>query len=290
MTFLVGLAGIAALLPLGRLAVGRWAGFAAIALCLMTGYLYGSLFFTPIDVPFLAAMTWATLAIVVMTRQVLPSWRATIVAGLLTGLGDRHAHRRHHHPRLSARGACPVRRGSLATRHGRLTLRYLAADGRALRRPSSSRLGHRDCALAVAADRQSVGAVQDRARAFRDHPDVVRILRIGASGYRPTRLPRSYIPAQLLARLPEAFLVLLAVAFVYAIAATAIARARDRGDMARIDAQRGPAGGGADAGARARHADRVRGRRSPARHFSFFSVRPSTTACATCCSSFPCWR
>src|SRR4029077_15648215 len=85
-TFLVGLAGVAALLPLGRLAVARWAGLAAIALCLMTGYFYGSLFFTPIDVPFLTAMTWATLAIVMMTREVLPSWRATAVVGLLTGL------------------------------------------------------------------------------------------------------------------------------------------------------------------------------------------------------------
>src|SRR5213075_825159 len=66
MTFLVGLAGVAALLPLGRLAAGRWAGLVAIALCLMTGYFYGSLFFTPIDVPFAAVMTWATLAIVVM--------------------------------------------------------------------------------------------------------------------------------------------------------------------------------------------------------------------------------
>ena len=60
MTFLFGLAGVAALLPIGRLAIGRWAGLTAIALCLMTGYFYGSLFFTPIDVPFLAAMTWAT--------------------------------------------------------------------------------------------------------------------------------------------------------------------------------------------------------------------------------------
>ena len=60
MTFLVGLGGLAALYPIGRLAVGRWTGLTAIVLCLMTGYLYGSLFFTPIDVPFLAAMTWAT--------------------------------------------------------------------------------------------------------------------------------------------------------------------------------------------------------------------------------------
>ena len=59
LTFLVGIAGVAALLPIGRLAVGRWAGLAAIVLCLLTGYFYGSLFFTTIDVPFAAAMTWA---------------------------------------------------------------------------------------------------------------------------------------------------------------------------------------------------------------------------------------
>jgi hypothetical protein len=47
----------AALLPIGRLAVGRWAGLTAIVLCLLTGYFYGSLFFTPIDVPFVVAMT-----------------------------------------------------------------------------------------------------------------------------------------------------------------------------------------------------------------------------------------
>src|SRR5438046_5171460 len=85
LTFLVGLAGVAALLPLGRLAAGRWAGLAAIALCLLTGYVYGSLFFTPIDVPFAAVMTWATLAIVVMTRKLLPSWRASIAAGVFAG-------------------------------------------------------------------------------------------------------------------------------------------------------------------------------------------------------------
>src|SRR3954465_15003613 len=86
MTFLVGLGGIAALLPIGRVVAGQWAGLAAIALCLTTGYLYGSLFFTPIDVPFLAAMTWTTLAILSMTRKALPSWGATIVAGLTSGL------------------------------------------------------------------------------------------------------------------------------------------------------------------------------------------------------------
>ncbi len=52
MTFMTGLAGLAALVPIGRLAVGRWGGLIAISLCLTTGYLYGSLFFTPIDIPF----------------------------------------------------------------------------------------------------------------------------------------------------------------------------------------------------------------------------------------------
>ena len=128
MTFLVGLAGVAALLPIGRLAVGRWAGLTAIALCLLTGYLYGSLFFTPIDVPFLAAMTWATLAILVMTRQLLPSWRATIIAGLLTGLaiGTRTGGIITHAYLLAAMALCARR--NLPTR-GRLTPRYLAQIG-----------------------------------------------------------------------------------------------------------------------------------------------------------------
>jgi len=86
MTFLIGLIGLAALLPMARLSVGRWAGPVALAICFLTGYLYGNLFFAPIDVPFLAAMCWATLAIMVMTRATVPSWAATAGVGLATGL------------------------------------------------------------------------------------------------------------------------------------------------------------------------------------------------------------
>src|SRR3954447_22289796 len=86
LTFLCGLAGIAALLPLARIAVGRWAGLAAVMLCVTAGYLYGSLFFTPIDIPFLFAMTIATLAIVVMAGRAVPSWPSSLCAGALTGL------------------------------------------------------------------------------------------------------------------------------------------------------------------------------------------------------------
>ena len=72
MTFLSGLAGIALLLPIGRLAAGRWAGLAAVTLCLTCGYLYGGIFFTPIDVPFLFAMTaasWSKLVRLPSTRS-----------------------------------------------------------------------------------------------------------------------------------------------------------------------------------------------------------------------------
>ena len=128
MTFLVGLAGLGRTAADRRLAVGRWAGLTAIALCLMTGYLYGSLFFTPIDVPFLAAMTWATLAILVMTRQVLPSWPATISAGLLTGLAiaTRTGGIITHAYLLGAMTLCARR---ICRRARRLTARYLSQLG-----------------------------------------------------------------------------------------------------------------------------------------------------------------
>jgi hypothetical protein len=179
-TFVVGLAGLAALLPLGRLAFGRWTGLTAIALCLMTGYLYGSLFFTPIDVPFLAAMIWATLAIVVMTRRVLPSWQATTVVGLLTGLAIAtrtggiitHAY---------LFGAVVLCAAEFWARNGRLTLRYTVE------------MIARCVAVVVIAwataialwpwlqTGESLAAIQDRPRAFYDHSDVVRILLLGGA-------------------------------------------------------------------------------------------------------------
>jgi hypothetical protein len=71
---------------MARLTVGRWAGLTALTLCLLTGYLYGNLFFAPIDVPFLFAMSWSTLLIVLMVQQGVPNWRLTLAAGLATGL------------------------------------------------------------------------------------------------------------------------------------------------------------------------------------------------------------
>jgi hypothetical protein len=219
MTFLVGLGGVAALLPLGRLAAGRWAGLAAIALCLITGYLYGSLFFTPIDVPFLAAMTWATLAIVVMARQVLPSWRATIAAGLLGGLAiaTRTGGIITHAYLLAALLLCAA---EVVTTEGRLSSRYLV------------NLGARYGAAVVLAWLMAfalwpwlqIGNPFAHFKIALVHFSTIPVsfeFSHWGEQISTSALPRSYIPAQLLVRLPEAFFVLLAVACLYAVAAAA---------------------------------------------------------------------
>jgi len=231
-TFVVGLAGLAALLPLGRLAIGRWAGLTAIALCLLTGYCYGSLFFTPIDVPFLAAMTWATLAIVVMTRLALPSWRGTAAVGLLTGLAiaTRTGGIITHAYLLGAMVLCNA---EFWARHGRLTLRYLV------------QIAVRYAAVVVIA---WVTAIALWPWLQTGHPwaqfkvALLHFATIPMSyefshwGERiwTDALPRSYIPGQLLARLPEAFLVLLVVALVSAIPAVTVL-AREASATWRVD-------------------------------------------------------
>jgi hypothetical protein len=232
MTFLVGLAGVAALLPLGRLAVGRWAGLAAIVLSLLTGYFYGSLFFTPIDVPFVAAMTWATLAIVVMTQQVLPSWRATVAAGLLTGLAiaTRTGGIITHAYLLGALLLCGA---DFFASRGRLTLRYLLE------------IGARYGAVLVIAWITAVALwpwLQIGNPLAQFKIALVHFATIPMSFEFPhwggqvstDALPRSYIPAQLLVRLPDAFLLLLVVACIYVIASAA-RLARDTVATWRLD-------------------------------------------------------
>jgi hypothetical protein len=223
MTFLVGLAGVAALLPIGRLAAGHWAGVTAIALCLLTGYFYGSLFFTPIDVPFAAAMTWATLAILVMTRDVLPSWPATIVAGVLSGLAiaTRTGGIISHAYLLGALLLCALEVFCL---QGRLTLRYLLQIG--------ARYG---AVIAVAWTTAcalwpwlQIGnpfrQFETALLYFAAIPVAFEFSHWGERVW-TNALPISYIPGQLLARLPMAFIFLLAAASVHAIARS-IAAAR----------------------------------------------------------------
>src|SRR5262249_14940391 len=182
-----------------------------------TGYLYGSLFFTPIDVPFLAAMTWAILAILVMTRQALPGWRATIVTGLLTGLaiGTRTGGIITHAYLLGAMILCAL---EFAAAHGRLPLRYLL------------KLGARYGAVVAVAWLTAIaiwpwlqiGNPFEQFRIALVHfATIPMTYEFSHWGERiwTSELPRSYIPAQLLARLPDGFLLLLAAAFVRAVVA-----------------------------------------------------------------------
>jgi hypothetical protein len=231
-TFIVGLFGLAALLPIGRLAIGEWAGLTAIALCLMTGYVYGSLFFTPIDVPFLAAMTWATLAIAVMTRPVLPSWRATAVVGLLTGvaISTRTGGIITHAYLLGAMILCV---GEFWARNGRLAPRYLL---QITMRYAGVVVIAWAVAIALWPWLQTGNPWQQFKIAlvhFATIPMSYEFLHWGER-IRTDALPFSYVPAQLLARLPEAFLFLLVVALVFAIYALVVL-ARETRATWRVD-------------------------------------------------------
>jgi hypothetical protein len=216
MTFLAGLAGLAALIPIGRLAAGRWSGLVALGLCLTTGYLYGSLFFTPIDVPFLFAMSWATLAIIVMAGRLVPSWPATIGAGLLTGL-------------------------AIATRPpGVITQAYLLGAMvlcgiEAVAAPETStrsdllRIGARTlsalaigwiAAIALWPWLQIGNPFSQFKTAFLYFANHPRSFEFPSWGnvLVTDALPWSYVPEQLAARLPEGFLLLLAVGVAFGLA------------------------------------------------------------------------
>jgi len=248
MTFLVGLGGLAALYPIGRLAVGRWTGLIAIVLCLMTGYLYGSLFFTPIDVPFLFVMSAATLAIMVMVRRAVPSWPAALTAGLLTGLAT-------------------------ATRSsGFITQAYLvggmllcAAEIVLANRPERSRelsqLFVRTVAglaagwvLAVCLwpwlqVGNPVAQFIEAFRYFANHPASWGFPHWGET-VTSNHLPWSYVPAQLAARLPLAFLILLIIGLCCGAFACVLAIVRNGSGLSTAKTRRGTLLGLLDARAR----------------------------------------
>lgn len=211
LTFTVGLAGIAALLPIGRLTLGRWAGLTAIVLCLLTGNVYGHLFFTPNDIPFLSAMTWATLAVIAMARSTVPTWFSTIAAGLLTGL------------------AIATRFGGLLTQVyliGAVTLcaielrvnesRYWPALRQLILRSAVALVLGWMTAIVLWPWLQTT----DPVGAFKDSYDgfvtshVRFLFQHWGETVRSDALPWHYIPGQLLARLPEGFVILLLLALV----------------------------------------------------------------------------
>jgi hypothetical protein len=217
LTFATGIAGLAALVPIGRLAIGRWAGLAALSLCLTTGYLYGSIFFTPIDVPFLFAMMYATLAIVVMAARVVPSWPATISAGLLTGLA------------IATRSSGLITQVYLLSAIGLGALEALAHPGSATR-GDLLRIGARAVsALAIGWTAAFVlwpwlqvgnPLLQFKVafELFANHPNAFD-MPVWGTIVTTTELPWWYVPGQLLARLPEGFLLLLATGILCGLAA-----------------------------------------------------------------------
>jgi hypothetical protein len=215
MTFVAGLAGLAALVPIARLSVGGWAGTIAIALCLLTGYLYGSLFFTPIDVPFLAAMCWATFAILLMARHEVPSWPATVAAGMLTGLAmaTRTGGIITHVYLAGAMALCALevvicRRGAAAQPLAQIVARTLAAMALAW-----------ITMIALWPWLQVGNPFRQFAIAYVHFTNNPMTFSFPSWGVDVTTnaLPWHYIPGQLLARLPEGFLLLLGVGSVVAL-------------------------------------------------------------------------
>jgi hypothetical protein len=216
LTFLIGLTAIAALLPIARLAGGRWAGLVAIGLCLTTGYLYGSMFYTPIDVPFMFAMTWSTLAIMLMAVPIVPLWPATIAAGLLTGLAiaTRSLGLITHVYLIGAMTLCAV---EAVVRNGRAARRDLLRIG--VRMVAAMAIAWLT-AIALWPWLQVGNPITQFTDAFvyfANHPSSWHFRHWG-EWVRTTALPWSYVPAQLFARLPEAFLLLLGVGVLSGIA------------------------------------------------------------------------
>lgn len=220
MTFIVGLAGIAALLPIGRLTFGPWAGVIAIILCLTSGYLYGHLFFTPIDVPFMMAMNLATLAIVAMAARQVPSWPTTIAVGLATGLA------------IATRTSGVIAHAYLVGAMLFFVLEIVLTTHRQARRTMLVAIALRTLvAIAVAwivaillwPWLQIGNPFTQFAMAYRHFWRLENVFSFPSWGQLVTTnaLPWHYVQGQLLARLPEGFLLLLGCAFAIGIVAVA---------------------------------------------------------------------
>src|SRR5262245_27951326 len=165
----------------------------------------------------LPVMTWATLGILVMTRQLVPSWRATAIVGLLTGLAiaTRTGGIITHAYLLAGLLLCAV---ELLAAHGRLTLRYLVQIG--ARYAAAVVIGW-VTAVALWPWLQIGNPFRQFNIALMHFATIPMTYEFSHWGERiwTSELPASYIPGQLLARLPVAFLLLLAVAGAYAVAA-----------------------------------------------------------------------
>ncbi len=215
MTFVVGLLGIATVYPIGRLSFGPWVGPSALALCLLTGYLYGNLFFAPIDIPFLATMCWALLGIMVMARNVVPTWPATVCAGMAIGLAiaTRTGGIINHAYLIGTMALCAVEALVLAGSVARETILQIA-----LRSCVAIMLAW-IVAWALWPWLQIGNPITQFKIAYTHFATIDTEFQFDDWGRRlsTTALPWSYIPDQWLARLPIGFIALLALAVLLAI-------------------------------------------------------------------------
>ena len=174
------------------------------------------MFFTPIDIPFMFAMTWATLAIMLMAVPIIPMWPATVATGLLTGLAiaTRSSGLITHVYLIGAMSLCAV---EAVLRSGRSAGRDLVRIGE---RTLSAIVIAWLTAIALWPWLQVGNPITQFAEAFlyfANHPSSWEFPHWGEL-VRTTALPWSYVPAQLLVRLPEGFLLLLGVAALSGIA------------------------------------------------------------------------
>jgi hypothetical protein len=219
LTFVAGLTGLAAVVPIGRMAIGQWAGFAALALCLLTGNLYGHLFFTPNDVQFMAVMTWALLAIIAMARGGTPSWRAALTAGACCGLA------------IATRVGGILAQVYLVAAMSLLCIEVIALRGRAgftsivqiaVRTASALAFGW-FVAILLWPYLQAANPLERFVSAYRHFGELKLEMAAPLWGWEvfTGMLPWYYIPGELAARLPEIFIVLLLAALGFGIVAIA---------------------------------------------------------------------
>jgi hypothetical protein len=209
---------VASLYPIARLSFGRWVGPAAIVIALSTGYLYGNLFFAPIDVPFLAAMGAATLAVMAMARTMVPTWPATIGAGIAMGLA------------IATRTGGVITHAYLFGAMALCGLEAVTSDGSAAR-AALIRIAVRSAAALVVAWLVAIALwpwlqlgnpFTQFKTAYVHFATISTDFEFDHWGRRllTTELPWSYVPEQWLARLPIGFLALLATAALLGIVAT----------------------------------------------------------------------
>jgi hypothetical protein len=176
----------------------------------------------------MAAMTWATLAIVMMARGPVPSWQASLGAGLLTGLAiaTRPGGLLAQIYLLGAMLLCALEALVGQGRDGAGQLVRIAA------RTGVAVLVAWMVAFALWPWLQVANPVTQFTFAFAHFADIGLEFGIHQWGrdLSTVALPWHYVPGELLARLPEAFIALLAVAVVagaMALAGFLIACARD---------------------------------------------------------------